>query len=146
MLRLQRPACVFILACLWSKCLWNVVPDEHTDTTGLTFKLSSSLILIFGLLKYTILLCVHFESLHPDVWWVKINFDLCFIDLLSPKVFDFCVWEQSSLHLVVLLCLGEWVRDIQNIWAFIASFYDPNTLLLFWMCFVLSFSMRSSFI
>lgn len=46
------------------KCLWNVVPDQHAGTTGLT----SSLISLYDLLDYTFLLCVHFELLHPDVW------------------------------------------------------------------------------
>ncbi|XP_032382573.1 protein Shroom2 isoform X7 [Etheostoma spectabile] len=58
--------CLYFSSCL--KCLWNAVPDQHTGTTGLTSKLSSRLILLYGLLDNTLLLCVHFEFLHPDVW------------------------------------------------------------------------------
>ncbi|XP_034736649.1 protein Shroom2 isoform X6 [Etheostoma cragini] len=50
------------------KCLWNAVPDQHTGTTGLTSKLSSRLILLYGFLDNTLLLCVHFEFHHPGVW------------------------------------------------------------------------------
>lgn len=67
-------ACMSLYFGLSLKCLWNVVPDQHTSTTGLT----SSLILLYGLSDYTFLLCVHFELLHPDDWWVKMNIILCF--------------------------------------------------------------------
>lgn len=61
-------ACMSLYFVLSLKCLWNVVPDQHTDTTGLTSKLSSSLVIFFGLSTNTVLLCVHFESVRPDLW------------------------------------------------------------------------------
>lgn len=61
-------ACMSLYFGLPLKCLWNVVPDQHTDTTRLTSKLISSLLLLYGLSDYTFLLCVHFEFRHPVVW------------------------------------------------------------------------------
>ncbi|KAA8589698.1 hypothetical protein FQN60_013063 [Etheostoma spectabile] len=70
--------CLYFSSCL--KCLWNAVPDQHTGTTGLTSKLSSRLILLYGLLDNTLLLCVHFEFLHPDVWNMKM------VDIVAQKM------------------------------------------------------------
>lgn len=103
------------------KCLWNVVPDQHTGTTGLTSKLSSSLILLYCLLDYTFLLFVHFEFLHPDVWWVKMNIILCFNHFLYFKLLT------SVLGGLLLFC--QWITG-GHIGAVFARFYDPNTLLL----------------
>lgn len=74
-------ACMSLYFGLSLKCLWNVVPDQHAGTTGLT----SCLISLYDLLDYTFLLCVHFEFLHPDVWWVKMNIILCFNHFLDLK-------------------------------------------------------------
>lgn len=114
----------------WSlKCLRNVVPDQHKGTTGLTSKLSSGLITLYGLSDYTFLLCVHFESLHQDVWWVKMNIILWFNHF-------FCIWNLWRLCLKTVIpaafCLVScrWITG-GYAGAFLPCFYDPNTLLLF---------------
>lgn len=89
------------------KCLWNAVPDQHTGTTGLTSKLSSGLILLYGLLDNTLLLCVHFEFLHPDVWWVKLNIILCFNHFFIWNFWLLCL--KAIIPAAFCLAIVQWI-------------------------------------
>lgn len=95
------------------KCLWNVVPDQHTGTIGLTLlsKLSSSLILLCRSFGFHI---------------------FCFVSILNSFIQMF---GESKLTLFYLLFVS--LKAVVpaafclNILGFpVLGFYDPNTLLL----------------
>lgn len=114
-------ACMSFYFGLSLKCVWNVVPDQHTDTTGLTSKLNSTLILLCGLSDYTFRLCVHYEFLQPDVWWVKMNIILCFYQFLyfKPLTFDVCLKAVIPAAFCLVVC--QWMTE-GHIGAFCAFF------------------------